>query len=250
LSESDTREAAGAAAGAEPGAAPDVPLRETCRFVSGRVPLWPYHRRRLASGGCGADQLARADAAVEREAAGWRGPESSRLRLTLIATRDGGVDARTQRRLSSLDVPGGPAAVPVEVAAPPELPRGAAKPADRSWWDAAQRRARAAGADQALVAVDGLVIDGGTATVWAAVDGALLTPAAPAAVAGVARAFLLDALAREGVPVRVGELPVAALDAASELFLTNAFAGAVAIRGRGGPLFAEVAEVFARMWRS
>jgi branched-subunit amino acid aminotransferase/4-amino-4-deoxychorismate lyase len=230
-------------------AAPAVPLRETCRLVSGRVPLWPYHRRRLASGGCGERMLARADAAVEREAAGWAGPDSSRLRLTLVATPDGRVDACVQRRLSSLDVPGGPVAVRVVVDAPPVLPPAAAKPADRSWWDAVQRQARALGGDQALVVLDGLVIDGGTASVWAVTDGVLTTPPSPSAIAGVARAFVLEECAARGVYVREQALEAASLHAAAEVFLTNAFAGAVAVRGRGGPVFDRIAALFVEVWR-
>jgi branched-subunit amino acid aminotransferase/4-amino-4-deoxychorismate lyase len=231
------------------GGAPAVPLRETCRLVSGRVPLWPYHRQRLASGGCGDAVLRAADAALEREAEGWTGPYSSRLRLTLVVTPDGRVDARVQRRLSSLDVPGGPMAVAVDADGAPPLPTGAAKPADRTWWDEAQRRARALGGDQAIItAPDGRVIDGGTASVWAVFGGSLVTPPAPDAVAGVARAFLLDACARAGVPARVADLDLASLDAADELFLTNAFAGAVAVRGRGGRVFAAVAEEFGELW--
>jgi branched-subunit amino acid aminotransferase/4-amino-4-deoxychorismate lyase len=225
-----------------------MPLRETCRLVSGRVPLWEHHRRRLASGGCGERQLLEADAAVAREASGWRGPDSSRLRLTIVATPDGAVDARVQRRLSSLDVPGGPTVATVDVDGPPVLPPNAAKPADRSWWDDAQRRARALGGDQALVVSDGRVVDGGTATVWAVVDGSLVTPPAPSAVAGVARAFLLECLERSAVRAHVREVAAAELPGASELFLTNAFAGAVAVRGRGGAVFAEVADLFARLW--
>jgi branched-subunit amino acid aminotransferase/4-amino-4-deoxychorismate lyase len=243
----NVREAPGGA-GSERGY-PAVPLRETCRLVSGRVPLWPYHRQRLASGGCGEPVLRSADALIERESAGWAGPDSSRLRLTLVVTPDGELDARIQRRLSSLDVPGGPVTVAVEADGPPPLPLGAAKPADRSWWDAAQRRAHADGGDQAIiVSPDGLVLDGGTANVWAVIRGALVTPPAPGAVAGVARAFLLDACSRAGVPARAGELTLAALDGADELFLTNAFAGAVAARGRGGRVFAAVAEEFAGLW--
>jgi branched-subunit amino acid aminotransferase/4-amino-4-deoxychorismate lyase len=158
------------------------------------------------------------------------------------------VDARVQRRLSSLDVPGGPVAVAVEADGAPPLPAGAAKPADRAWWDEAQRRARALGSDQAIVVWNGRILDGGTATVWAVAGGVLLTPPAPDAVAGVARAFLLDACARAGVPARVGVLDAAALEEADELFLTNAFAGAVAVRGRGGRVFEAVAEEFAELW--
>ena len=230
-------------------AAPEVLLRETCRLVSGRVPLWDYHRQRLASGGCGEAILRAADELLEREATGWTGPDSSRLRLTLVVTPNGRLDARVQRRLSSLDVPGGPVAVTVGSEGEPPLPRGAAKPADRSWWDATQRRARAAGGDQAIiVSPEGRVVDGGTASVWVVTGGTLMTPPAPGAVAGVARAFLLDSCARAGVPVRVEPFGVDVLDQADELFLTNAFAGAAAVRERTGRVFAVVAEEFAQLW--
>ena len=231
-------------------ASPDVALRETCRLVSGRVPLWPYHRRRLQSAGCGEGLLLAADELVAREASGWSGSGSSRHRLTLVATPDGRLDACVQRRLSSLDVPGGPIAALVDSQGEPPLPRCAAKPADRAWWDAAQLRAKALGAHQALiVSPDGFVIDGGTATVWAVLDGALVTPLAPGAVAGVARAFVLDTFARAGAPAREAPLAAAALDGADELFLTNAFGGAVAVRGRGGAVFERVAAAFAELWR-
>lgn len=229
--------------------APAVPLRETCRLVSGRVPLWPYHRRRLASGGCGEEMLLSADTLVEREATGWSGPRSSRLRLTVVATPDGRLDVRVQRRLSSLDVPGGPVAVSVEVDSVPPLPANAAKPADRSWWDAAQLRARTLGGDQAVLVHDGRVVDGGTATVWVVADGVLLTPPAPDAVAGVARAFVLDGCGRAHLPARVGRVDASTLDDADELFLTNAFAGAVAVRGRGGPVSEAVTAEFAHVWQ-
>jgi branched-subunit amino acid aminotransferase/4-amino-4-deoxychorismate lyase len=229
---------------------PDVALRETCRLVGGRVPLWPYHRARLASGGCDDALLREADALVAREAGSAGGANVARRRLTLVASPDGLVDAVVQRRLSSLDVPGGPVAVIVEAAGAPPLPRSAAKPADRSWWDEAQRRARAAGGHQAIiVGPDGSVLDGGSANVWAVVDDVLLTPPAPTAVAGVARAFLFDALARAGAPARVGSVGAATVEAADELFLTNAYGGAVAVRGRGGPVFERVRALFDDVWR-
>ena len=229
---------------------PPVPLRETCRLVAGRVPLWRYHRARLASGGCGEAVLERADAAMLEASRSWSGPASSRLRLTLVVSAAGTIDAKVERRLSSLDVPGGPRLSVVEVAEPPALPPGAAKPADRSYWDDAQRRARAAGGDIAvLVTPDGRVVDGGTSTVWLVVDGAVLTPSAPPAVAGVARAFLLDALAGAGRPARVGPYPLSYLEHADDVFLTNAFGGFTAVRDHGGSDSARLArEAFARLW--
>ncbi|MDO8964096.1 MAG: bifunctional anthranilate synthase component I family protein/class IV aminotransferase, partial [Coriobacteriia bacterium] len=206
------------------GGVPAIALRETCRLVRGIVPLWSYHRARLESGGCGEAVLAVADREVAEAAGSWDGPESSRLRLTVEVTPEGGVSARVDRRLSSLDVPGGPRIAVVRVGAPPHLPAGAAKPADRTYWDDAQREARALGGDIAvLVDEEGFVLDGGTSTIWIAVDGELLTPPAPPAVAGVARAFLLNALARAGAPARVEPITEAMLESADEVFLTNAF---------------------------
>jgi branched-subunit amino acid aminotransferase/4-amino-4-deoxychorismate lyase len=234
-----------------PDAAPELPLRETCRLVSGHVPLWPYHRRRLEAGGCGEELLAACDEVVAQQASGWTGADSSRLRLTLVVSPDHAIDACIQRRLSSLDVPGGPTAVRVDVdlAAPPVMPSGAAKPADRSWWDDAQRRARAAGGDQAvIVGPNGNVLDGGTATVWIVEGGGIFTSPAPPAVAGVARAFLLDALCAAGARVRVEPVSWERFEQADEAFLSNAFGGCVAVRDRGGEHTRAAAGHLAAVW--
>lgn len=229
---------------------PPVPLRETCRLVAGRVPLWRYHRARLASGGCDESVLERADTAMLEAARSWAGPASSRLRLTLVISAAGTIETKVERRLASLDVPGGPRLAVVEVTEPPALPPGAAKPADRSHWDDAQRRARAAGGDIAvLVTPDGRLVDGGTSTLWLVVAGAVLTPSAPPAVAGVARAFLLDVLAEAGVLARVGPYPLSYLETADDVFLTNAFGGFAAVRDHGGSDAARLARAaFARLW--
>lgn len=231
---------------------PAVTLRETCRVVSGRVPLWPYHRRRLASGGCGEVMLMAADDLVALHAARNPAAPSSRIRLTLLAVLEGSLVVDVKRRLSSLDVPGGPVAVPVaaDPVEPPPLTESAAKPADRSWWDECQLRARARGGDQAIiVAPDGTVIDGGTASVWIVEDGVISTPRAPFAVAGVARAFLLNELGEAGAPVRIDSFTWERFVAADEAFLTNAFGGCVPVRGRGGPVFEAAAAEFARVWQ-
>ncbi|MFA5844835.1 MAG: aminotransferase class IV [Coriobacteriia bacterium] len=212
-----------------------VALRETCRVVAGAVPLWPWHRARLAAGGCAEETLALVDEAVAAAAGGAGGEGSSRMRLSVTVGADGTIETAVSRRLSSLDVPGGPVPVLVRVDVPAELPPGAAKPADRAPWDAAQRAAGAAGGHQAvIVGPDGLVIDGGSATVWAVLGGVARTPPSPPAVAGVARALLLEKAPGLGVEVEVGPLSAEELDSASEVFFTNAFGGAVAARGRGG----------------
>ena len=228
-----------------------VALKETCRVVAdGRVLLWPLHRERLAEGGVPEPLLRDADDLVALAAAehSRRHPRTARLRLTLTVSPAGELSVQVARRLSSLDVPGGPVGIVVESHDLPPLARGAAKPADRSWWDERQREARARGGHQALIACDGVLVDGGSANIWL-VDGMrLLTPPAPPAIAGVARRFVLREAIGVGLHAEVTSLTPADLDAADEAFVTNAFGGAVALRGRGGPVTERVSGLFARVW--
>ena len=130
---------------------------------------------------------------------------------------------------------GGPVLVSVRVAHAPTLPPGAAKPADRAQWDAALARARRAGGDQALlIGPGGEVIDGATASVWIRSGDLLLTPPAPPAVAGVARSAIFDLAPALGMRAREAPLTEADITAAEEVFLSNAYAGVVTVRGREG----------------
>ena len=181
----------------------------------------------------------------------YEGRYSPRVRLSLAVTPEGIVLAACERRLSSLDVPGGPVLATVKVDPVPLPAPGPAKPIDRSPWDGPLRRAQAAGADQAvLVGSDGTLADGSTATVWAVKDDVLLTPVSPPAIPGVARAWLMEQAGGLGLRVEVCALTEADLRLADELFLTNALAGAVAVRGRGGPVTATVIAAFARLWET
>lgn len=230
--------------------APRQALRETCRVVAGRIPLWPYHRARLVAGGCEGAVLDEVEQAAAAAASEWNGTSSPRVRLSLTVSRDGAIAVGARRRLSSLDVPGGPVAVRVDVAEPPQLPAGAAKPADRSWWDEAQRRAAFEGGHQAIVVgPDGNVIDGGSATVWIVEGATIVTPPSPPAVAGVARAFLMQAAPDTHMRIEVELLSWKRFLAADEAFLTNAFGAAAAIRDRGGMVFRAVESIFDEMWR-
>lgn len=231
--------------------APKLALRETCRVAAGRIPLWPYHRARLEAGGCTDGVLDRVDEIAKSAAAEWESAGSPRVRLSVTVAPDGEVAVDVRRRLSSLDVPLGPVVARVDVEDEPELPAGAAKPADRRWWDDAQRRAQFDGGHQAvIVGSDGCIIDGGTATVWIAEGPMLFTPPTPSAIAGVARAFVLRR-ARD-IHMRIVTEPILweRFEAADEAFLTNAFGGAVAVRGRGRYAFGAVAEMFEELWRS
>lgn len=76
----------------------------------------------------------------------------------------------------------------------------------------------------------------------------LVTPPAPPAVAGVARRFLLARAAGVGCSTEVRPLRANEVECASEVFLTNAFGGVVAVRGRGGPATERVRALFAGAW--
>lgn len=226
-----------------------VALKETCRVVGGQVPLWSWHRARLAGAGVAPAALDSAEQAVRQAAAEWEGAPTRRARLTLVLAPDGHAEVQIAQTLSSLDVIGGPLAVRIDVAEQPPLPTPPGKPADRSWWDAAHKQAEALGAHQAvLVAADGTVVDGSTAAVWIAEGGVLYTPPAPPAIPSVSVAFVRAQARRAGLDIRMEPVTWERFRAAEEAFLTNAFGGAVAVRGRGGALFARVAELFDEAW--
>ena len=222
--------------------APPVALRETCRVASdGSVPLLDYHLARLTAGGCGRSVLARVRAQV---AATLASRDSNReQRLAVSVAPDGGVTCESSDRASSLAVVGLPVAVPVPVAAVPALPPGASKPADRSAWDAAQAQA-GSDAQAVLVTADGTLIDGANASVWLRRGSELLTPPAPPAVAGVAREVVFDLAVKCGFTAAEAHLTTCDLAAADEVFFTNAYAGVVAARGRGG----EAAGLLGKGW--
>ncbi len=228
---------------------PAVALRETCRVVGGAVPLLAYHLARLAAGGCGPSQLARVRARVAEtlEAAATEAPTATaptaRRRLAVTAHPDGSVDAELTDRPSSLDVPGGPVLVTVPVAAAPPLPAGAAKPADRTLWDAVQASA-GPDAQAVLVGPDGRIVDGATASVWVRRGESLLTPPAPFAVAGVAREVVFDLAEECGYSAAEAPLLAEDLSSADEVFFTNAYAGVVAARDREGLAAERLAAAF------
>ena len=229
----------------------ELELCETCRVVRGAIPLWKYHRARLQAGGCGRDVLDR----IEREAfkAAATVPNAQptqRHGVSITARPDGdGLAVLVSRRLSSLDVVGDPVVARVDVADEPPLTPGPAKPADRGWWDAAHRRAGRLGAHQAvIVGADGGIVDGSTASVWIAAHGVLRTPPSPLAIPGVGRAFVLANAERAGLRIDIGRLTWDSFETADEAWLTNAFGGVAAVRGRGGELFERVAALFSEAW--
>lgn len=220
---------------------PQVALRETMRVSFGTVPLLDRHLARLAEGGAGPSVIARVRHEVARQLADpVAGLEYARLALTVIP--DGDVVSGLSADESSLAVEGGPRLVPVEVEAAPTLPHGAAKPASRHYWDKPHRVARMVGGDQAILHLpDGTLIDGSTATVWLVSEGRLMTPAAPPAIAGVARGLVFDVAAELGIAAEECALTLHDLESAGEVFLSNGVGLVVSARGRGGVVTERIA---------
>jgi branched-subunit amino acid aminotransferase/4-amino-4-deoxychorismate lyase len=86
----------------------------------------------------------------------------------------------------------------------------------------AKRRARAEGADEALLTdLAGRVLEGASSNVFAVIDGTVVTPPTDAGLlAGVTRAVVLEVVRREGIGVEERALPLDELVAADEAFLT------------------------------
>jgi para-aminobenzoate synthetase/4-amino-4-deoxychorismate lyase len=227
---------------------PGVTLRETCRVVHGRVPLWIRHKARLGAGGCGPALLAEIEAGVAA-ALGSARAQADYARLALTVSPDGLVHAALDEEPSVLHVKGGPSFQVTPVIGAPPLPQGAAKPADRTPWDAAMREVRKDGFDQAVLAdTEGAVIDGGTASVWVAFGERVFTPPAPPAIAGVARGLVLDLGHRVGLRPEVAHLRVEDLTKADEVIFTSAVAGPVAAFGQRGRATEMMKELFTEAW--
>lgn len=231
-------------------ALPSVPLRETCRVGAALdVPLWSYHAQRLKAGGCGSAVIAAAEQGIRDALAAYDGPITSRVRLTLDVAADGRHTIAVERRLSSLDVVDGVNAIPVIVEEEPALPAGAAKPADRTFWDEAHRQARAVGGDQAIIArPGGYVVDGSTATIFCRLGTVIATPPSPSAIAGVARRWILDNCSKLGYSGLAAPISLDDLGVADEVFFANAFGGVREMHGRGGDACIAISEAMRDVW--
>jgi branched-subunit amino acid aminotransferase/4-amino-4-deoxychorismate lyase len=219
-------------------------LRETIRVQDGRIPLLDRHLARLAAGGCDRETLEAARRSAERAARAWA---ESYGRMALVVSTGGEASAEVSARPSVIDVPGGPR-VALVLAPEPQLPPGAAKPADRSQWDRVFERVTGAADVAILVSETGLLMDTTHATLWIRTGARLLTPPSPPALAGVSRGVVLDRAAALGYEAAETPLLPAHLDSADEVILTTAVAGARAVRGRGGPAADALTAEFARLF--
>ena len=197
-------------------------LVETMRAEGGRVALLDLHLARLARSGAalGFD----VDPRRARDAVrGGVGEGAHALRLTV--GRGGDVEVET-RALE--DDPFRTAWVDPEPLTEAGTWLTRHKTTARAHYAARYERARALGADEAvLVNADGLVTEGTRSTVWAERGGRLLTPAlAAGGLGGVFRAHVLatDARAEEA------DLTPGDLRAAEAVWLTNAVRGRMRVR--------------------
>lgn len=222
-------------------------LRETIRIQNGRVPLLVRHLSRLQIGGCDAETLERARDAALAAASEWG---LAFGRMTLQVAVDGEVSVDVSDNPSSIDIAGGPAMIPVRTEVPP-LPPGAAKPADRTFWDAALDEARSRGGDIALLVDDGgRVMDGSQATVWLVFGDTLVTPPSPPALAGVSRFLVIDSADLWGFTVEEREVHETDVLLAEEVFFTTAVGGAVDASGHAGLVAPRIQEHFQRIFRA
>ena len=191
---------------------------ETMRAVDRRVPLLDRHLARLrASAGalglsCPDDGLLTFRINDELATEG-----SQRVRLDLLP---GGETTVTVAPL--------PENRPVRMALvrgyePGTPPRH--KLRDRADYEHAAENARAMGADHPLlVSVDGRVGEADHANLFAVIDGRLVTPAPGGILPGIARALIIEHLG-----ARETAISATALERATEVFLTNALRGVIAV---------------------
>ncbi len=84
-----------------------------------------------------------------------------------------------------------------------------------------QRRARVAGAHEALLHHDGFLTEGTNSNLFAVLDGIVMTPPAEQVLAGVTRDILLGLAAQNGIRVSEQPLLLADLSSWSESFITS-----------------------------
>lgn len=155
-----------------------------------------------------------------------RGPW--RLRFTLLRREDGGI-----ARLWTVGrAPPPPERVTLAIAEAridPRCPLAGAKTDSRMGYQLARRRARAAGADEAIVlTVDGDVGEGTSTNLFLAMGGALHTPGLDRGIlAGITRGAVLEACRSAGIPTFERELGLDDLAGADEIYLTSAVIGVV-----------------------
>jgi branched-subunit amino acid aminotransferase/4-amino-4-deoxychorismate lyase len=192
---------------------------ETMRAVNGRVPLLDRHLARLRASAAALGLDCPADGTiVDQIAAALAGSGIVRVRLDLTT------DATVRVEASPM-----PENRPVRLALVPGFDPSAPtrhKTRDRTDYAAAVHLAQAAGADHPLlISPEGWVGETDHANIFAVIRGCLVTPPVGGILAGVARGLVVARLGATVAPLRASDLVHA-----SELFLTNALRGVIAVR--------------------
>ena len=225
-------------------------LFETMRGRGGRVPLWDRHLRRLGDSAAVLGLPLPDEAALREVAIGVlarAGRDDVVLRLTLTA------DARCAivcREFAASPAPRRLAVVPLRRDAGD--PTAAHKSTSRLLLVIAQRLAREAGADEALLrGADGELLETDVGNLFCELDGRWLTPPTDGRLLpGVARGVLLEGLAAAGQPGLERPLVVADLTRVQRLVVSNAVHGPRPAQIQGSGPAAAGTGLLGPLWRA
>ncbi len=173
------------------------------------------------------------------------GAASGRTYLRVVLTRGDGLGLdpppAPSRRvvLAAPAVAGGPSALRAITAHGHPSPVPTAKTLSRAGHVVHRLRARAAGADEAIIVEDGLAREATAANLLAVVDGVLRAPL-DRALAGITREIVLRLARASGMRVDEGDLPEVDLRRASEVIVTSTMRGVVPLSGLDDRLLAGV----------
>ncbi len=224
-------------------------MRATTLDGALRIALLPWHLERLARSVRSLGGTAFDLAAVERALGDLRSVDPATFILRVTASiRGGAVELGVERR--PLVAPPRPLRLlPIE-----DLPtlvsgRRDLKLAERGGWEAAEQRARAAGADEVLtLRADGTVGETSRGNLFAQVGDRFVTPPADGTLLpGVARTVLLHRLRRIGAAVDERPVRVEELDRA-RLWSTNAVHGPRPAALVGGEFAPSGPDPLAALW--
>ncbi len=240
-------------------------LFETVRVEAGRPLLWAWHLERLVLSAAELGfPVPPAPAVLRRaldEVLGAGGLADAAARITVTRGIAGGRPTRAGCWIEAEPLAarvwrgaraGGATAILSRVPHEPGV-IGRHKTTSRIAYHLAREEARAARADEALLAdPQRRVLEGAVSNLFAVWDGVLRTPPLRQNVLpGVMRRWVLNACAALAIPVREEPIPLADLERADEMFLTNSIQTVVPLarlEGRelpAGPLAARLLE----QWR-
>jgi len=185
-----------------------------------------------------------------------RGPW--RLRFTVLRREDGG----SARLWTVGRAPPSPQSVTLAISKlriDPMCPLAGAKTDSRMGYQLARQRARAGGADEALICtIDGDVGEGTSTNLFVVMGGALHTAGLDRGIlGGITRGAVLEACREAGIPSFEREISLEDLSSADEIYVTSAVIGVVpatriqecrdALPGPEGALLPEVRAAYAAL---